>query len=172
MRVRYPIAGAFLVVLLAAAYLGLGSVQVPQINDKILHFTTFFLLTLTFYWILDTTRRRTLNLTLLVVTVFLGTGSEAAQGIIANRQFDPLDIAANIFGSLCALGLCTMYHKRMLDRRRQAKGYGALPQDGDEDLELGDQESGVVEDGGEESADGDGRLTPSSGDLPNDEEHK
>ena len=80
------------------------------------------------------------------------------------RQFDPRDIAANVVGSLLALGLSTVYHKRMLDRRRRAKGYGVVPQDGDgNDLELGGQESGVVDDGGEDSADGDGRLTPSSG---------
>ena len=69
-------------------------------------------------------------------------------------------------GSLLAIGLCTLYHKRMLDRRRRAKGYGAVPQDGDGDgdLELGVQESGVVgEDGGEGSTNHDGRLTPGSG---------
>lgn len=80
-------------------------------------------------------------------------------------QFDPLDIAANVVGSLLALGLCTMYHKRMLDRRRRAKGYSTVPQDGEgEDLELGGQEIGVVvEDARESSPDGEGRLTPSSG---------
>ena len=31
----------------------------------------------------------------------------------------------------------------MLDRRRRAKGYGVVQQD-DEDLELGEQETGVV----------------------------
>lgn len=139
--------------------------QIPQVNDKILHFVTFFILTLTFYWILDTTRRRTLNLTLLFITVGLGLGSEALQAILpSDHLFDPVDIAANIAGSLLALGLCTLYHKRMLDRRRKAKGYGVVPQDGEDgDLEMGPQELGVVEDGVEESTDGGGRLTPSSG---------
>lgn len=158
--------GAFVLVLVGAGYLGLSSnIEVAQVNDKVLHFVTFFILTLTFYWILDTTRRRTLNLTLLLVTVGLGLGSEALQGFLPNgRAFDPLNIAANIVGSLLALGLCTMYHKRMLDRRRRAKGYGSVPQDGEEgDLELGGQEIGVTADEGDESTDGDGRLTPSSG---------
>ncbi|KAL6721080.1 hypothetical protein ACLMJK_000180 [Lecanora helva] len=165
MRVRIPFAGAFLVVLLGAGYLKLSSVQVPQVNNKALHFLTFFILTLLFYWILDTTRRRALNLTLLVVTGILGLGSEALQALLPNgRQFDPIDIAANVAGSLLALGLCSIYHKRMLDRRRRARGYGSVPQDGGEDLELGPQESGVTGDeGGEGSTDGDGRLTPSSG---------
>ena len=159
--------GAFIFFLFGAAYLRLSSgLQIAQVNDKALHFVIFFILTLTFYWILDTTRRRNLNLTLLIVTFGLGVGSEALQGFLPNdRHFDLLSIVANIVGSLLALGLCTIYHKRMLDRRRRAKGYGVLPQDGEEgDLELGGQESGVIsEDVGEDSTDGDGRLTPSSG---------
>ena len=96
------------------------------------------------------------------MTVFLGLGSEGPRGLLTDRQFDPLDIAANLIGSLCALGLCTLYHKRMLDRRRRAKGYGAVPQEG-EDLEMGGQETGVAEENGEGSTDGEGGLTPSSG---------
>ncbi|CAF9924718.1 hypothetical protein IMSHALPRED_006276 [Imshaugia aleurites] len=166
MRIRLPFLSAFLLLLLGAAYLGLSSIQVPQVNDKVLHFLTFFLLTTAFYWILDTTRRRVLNVTLLVVTFGLGLGSEALQGLLPNgRQFDPLDIAANVVGSLLALGLCTLYHKRMLDRRRRAKGYSTVPQDGEgDDLELGGQQTGVVgEDARDSSPDGEGRLTPSSG---------
>lgn len=105
-------------------------------------------------------------MTLLVVTFGLGLGSEALQGLLPNgRQFDPLDIAANVVGSLLALGLCTLYHKRMLDRRRRAKGYSTVPQDGEgDDLELGGQQTGVVgEDARDSSPDGEGRLTPSSG---------
>lgn len=99
------------------------------------------------------------------MTIGLGLGSEALQAFLPNgRLFDPIDIAANIVGSLLALGLSTFYHKRMLDRRRKAKGYGAVPQDGeDDDLEMGAQEHGVADNGHDESTDGDGRLTPSSG---------
>ena len=184
MRIRYPFAGncfkvpginkplisvsigAFVVLTLGTTYLSLSSIQIPQVNDKALHFLTFFVLTVAFYWILDTTRRRALNLTLLVVTVCLGLGSEALQGFITSRPFDPLNIAANVVGSLCAIGLCTIYHNRMLERKRKAR-YGLVPQEGDEeveDLEMGPQQSGVV--GGDEtgeSTDGEGRLTPSSG---------
>lgn len=81
---------------------------------------------------------------------------------MTSRQFDPILIAANLLGSLAALGLCSVYHKRMLDRKRQAR-YGLVPQEGEEDLELGGQESGITggEDAGD-STDGDGRMTPSS----------
>lgn len=60
----------------------------------------------------------------------------------------------------------------MLDRRRRKKGYGVVPPEGGEDVELGEggssvQENGVVEEawddmGGEESTEAEGRLTPSS----------
>ncbi len=140
--------------------------QIPQVNPKALHLLTFFLLTIAFYWILDTTRRRALNLTLLIVTAALGLGSEALQGLLTERAFDPLDIAANVLGSLLAIGLCTFYHNRMLERKRKAR-YGLVPQDDGheiEDLEMGPQESGVTgADEAGESIDGDGRLTPSSG---------
>ena len=146
--------------------MGLGSTQVPQVNQKALHFLAFFILTIAFYWILDTTRRRVLNFTLVVVTFGLGLGSEALQGLLPNgEQVDPLNLAANVLASLSALGLCTLYHKRMLDRRRRAKGYSTVPQDGEgEDLELGGQETGVTgEDVRDSSTDGEGRMTPSSG---------
>ncbi|KAI4271030.1 MAG: hypothetical protein L6R38_006949 [Xanthoria sp. 2 TBL-2021] len=167
MRVRYPFAGGFTVLLLLAGYLRLSSMQIPQVNPQFLHLITFFLLTVTFYWILDTTRRRLLNFTLIAITFALGLGSEALQIVLPNgRPFDPINVAANILGSLSALALCSLYHKRMLDRRRRRKGYGMVPQDAEaQDLELGPsgaQETGVVDVGDGSSAEGDGRLTPSS----------
>lgn len=139
-------AGAFVLELLAAGYVGLTSIQIPQVNDKFLHFIVFFVLALTFYWILDTTRRRTFNLTLSIVIVGLGVTSELLQAFLPNgRQFDPLDIAANVVGSGGALGLCTLYHRRMLERKRRRKGYGPVAQEGQEDVELGEQETGVTD---------------------------
>lgn len=134
--------------LLIAGYAGLSSLQLStHVNDKVLHFVTFFLLTTVFYWIVDTNRRRTLNLTLTVCTGVLGVGSEFLQSLLPNgRTFDLLDIAANVVGSLAALGLCTWYHQRMLERRRSRRQYNAVPGEEDGDLELGEgQESGVVE---------------------------
>ncbi|PYH74415.1 VanZ family protein [Aspergillus vadensis CBS 113365] len=157
MRIRYPFAGAFLFLLILAAYIGLlphsTSSTLPsqlQPNDKFLHVVTFFLLSLVFYWIFDTTRRRTLHLTLLVCTLVLGIGSEIIQGLLPNgRSFDAFDLLANIVGSLGAVGLCGWYHRRMLDRRRKAR-FGSLGGDGTEnDVELGvtghhsDEEEGL-----------------------------
>ncbi|KAK1757287.1 hypothetical protein QBC47DRAFT_378832 [Echria macrotheca] len=157
MRIRLPFAGVFALLLLLAGYAGLSSLQVDAVvNDKALHLVTFFLLTVAFYWIIDTNRRRTLNLTLVVCTLGLGVGSEFLQALLPNgREFDLFDLVANVVGSLAALGLCSWYHKRMLERKRTRKNYTAVPgEEGvDEDLELGegigvgsggDQEEGVI----------------------------
>jgi VanZ family protein len=51
-------------------------------SDKALHFIAFFLLTCTFYWILETARRRVLQYTFIVCTVGLGVASEVVQGLL------------------------------------------------------------------------------------------
>lgn len=65
-----------------------------------------------------------------------------------DRIFDYYDILANVMGSVSALALCNWYHKRMNERKRAARGYGAVPGDDVLDVELGEnvegQESGVV----------------------------
>lgn len=113
---------------------------VPQ-TDKFLHLVTFFGLTASFYFVFDTTRRRILHITLFVCTFALAVGSEIVQGLLPNgRDFDPLDVIANVLGSLSALGLATFYHKRALERRRRARFNTVLDDglpEGDEDLELG-----------------------------------
>ncbi|ERF75837.1 hypothetical protein EPUS_01203 [Endocarpon pusillum Z07020] len=149
MRIRFPFAAAFLVLLFLASAGGLlphsalpntPTSPVPQ-TDKFLHLLTFFALTATFYFILDTTRRRVLHITLFVCTFALGVGSEVIQGLLPNdRDFDPLDVLANVVGSLAALGLASAYHRRSLERRRKAK-YSALTGEGpggEQDLELGE----------------------------------
>ncbi|KAL3475024.1 hypothetical protein BJX99DRAFT_230396 [Aspergillus californicus] len=144
MRIRYPFAGAFVFLILISAYVGLlphsENPSVPanlQPNDKLLHVVTFFLISLVFYWIPDTSRRRNLHLTLIVCTLVLSVGSEILQGIIHNgRSFDPFDLLANIVGSLGAVGLCSWYHRRMLERRRKSR-FGSMSEGGEDDVELG-----------------------------------
>ena len=52
-------------------------------------------------------------------------------------------------GSLSAIALCAWYHRRMLERKRQAKRYHLVNGDEGADVELGDgiggQESSVVD---------------------------
>lgn len=75
-----------------------------------------------------------------------------------DREFDYLDIVSNIVGSLAALGLCTIYHKRMLERKRASKSYQSVPGDeeaGPDEVELdenlGHQETGVTASGQKET---------------------
>ena len=142
------IPGVFLLLLLLAGYAGLSTLQLGDyVNDKVLHLVTFFALTIVFYWIVDTNRRRTLNMTLIVCTLILGVGSEFVQSFLPNdRDLDMYDIVANVVGSLAGLGLCSWYHKRMLERRRQRKTYNAVPGEDADDVELGeDHETGVTD---------------------------
>ena len=80
-------------------------------------------------------------------TLILGVGSEFLQSFLPNdRDFDLFDIVANVAGSLVGLGLCTWYHKRMLERKRQRKNYTAVPGEDVEDIELGEgHENGVTD---------------------------
>jgi len=148
MRIRTPFAAAFFVLLFLSAFGGLlphsslpptPSAPFPH-SDKLLHLVTFFALTLTFYFILDTTRRRAVHVTLSVCTLAIGVGSEVVQGLLPNgREFDALDVLANLIGSLAALGLAQWYHRRSAERRRNAK-YSVLTGEGlegEEGLELG-----------------------------------
>jgi len=93
-RVRTPFAIAFVILSLFSLWLGTTTASIP-INDKFLHYAMFFILTvlplpsflsilsihppcehvrelmsrsqISFYWILDTSRRRVFNLTFFVV---------------------------------------------------------------------------------------------------------
>jgi len=153
MRIRKPFAGAFigLIFVSAAAGFSPSDYKIPSYkqSDKALHFIAFFLLTFCFYWILETSRRKVLQLTFTVCTIGLGVASEVVQGLLPiHRDIDYYDIVANVLGSLIALGACNWYHKRMLERKRAARGYTAVAGNEERDIELGehdqDQESGVV----------------------------
>ncbi|KAH7138023.1 hypothetical protein B0J11DRAFT_421789 [Dendryphion nanum] len=153
MRIRKPFAGAFIGLCLVAGLAGFSPQQyeLPKYkqSDKVLHFLAFFLLTFAFYWILETNRRKVLQVTFTVCTVGLGFASEIVQGLLPNdREFDYYDILANVLGSISALVLCNWYHKRMLERKRAARGYSAVAGEDERDVELGEdfegQELGVV----------------------------
>jgi hypothetical protein len=94
----------------------------------------------------------------------LGVGSEIVQALLPvtislvrkhpltaqnGREFDPLDVVANVAGSLLAVAACLWYHKRMLERKRRAKSLNLASAGlSDFDVELGEgasgQESGVT----------------------------
>ncbi|KAI9738225.1 MAG: hypothetical protein M1834_008723 [Cirrosporium novae-zelandiae] len=149
MSVRIIFAAAFLVFLLLTLIFTLSSTQIPLLNDKVAHFGAFFVLTICCYWAFESSRRRALNFTLIGCTAILGVGSEVLQGLLPNgRTFDIFDIVSNLAGSLSALVLSSWYHKRMLERRRRARHYHAVPaeESGEIDVELGEgrQETGII----------------------------
>jgi VanZ family protein len=77
--------GAFAaLILISAAAFSPSDYSIPSYkqSDKALHFVAFFLLTVAFYWILETSRRKVLQFTLLVCTLGLGVASEVVQGLL------------------------------------------------------------------------------------------
>jgi VanZ family protein len=154
MRIRKPFAGAFLALCLISGFAGFTpqQYQLPTYkqSDKVLHFIAFFGVTVAFYWILETSRRKVVQLTITICTIGLAVASEIVQGLLPNgRQFDLYDVLANMLGSATAVVLCNWYHKRMLERKRAARGYAAVAGDelDDRGIELGEdggQQEGIV----------------------------
>ncbi|KAK9362954.1 hypothetical protein V1527DRAFT_456776 [Lipomyces starkeyi] len=134
MRIRKSFAAAFVLLLLLSAYLGFAPIDVQY--DKPVHFLVFFTLTTLFYWIVDTTRRRLINATIIVCILLGGIGSELVQSFVPYRAFDIFDIVSNVIGASVALALSSLYHKRMLERKRAQKYFAVQPQD--PALELGE----------------------------------
>ncbi|KAI5790659.1 hypothetical protein DFH27DRAFT_570804 [Peziza echinospora] len=119
MRIRTPFAASFAGLCLISAWLATTHYRPPFINGKVLHFTTFFALTVCFYWIFETSRRRVVNFTFFSITIGLSIITELGQSILhTERPFDAYNIAANVLGSGLALLLMQWYHKRMLERKR------------------------------------------------------
>lgn len=131
MRIRTPIFVAFLLSCAASAYLGLIKTDIISGgHDKIAHLVAFFVLTLLFYWSIDTVRKRAVTLTFNVCTLAASLGSEVIQHFATSgeRKFDIYDVAANIVGSSIALILSFLYHGRLLARRKQQR-YDRIRQD-------------------------------------------
>jgi len=81
---KYPGAFIGLIFVSAAAGFSPSDYKIPSYkqSDKALHFIAFFLLTFCFYWILETSRRKVLQLTFTVCTIGLGVASEVVQGLL------------------------------------------------------------------------------------------
>lgn len=103
LSIRYKVLIAFIFICLVSLYLGFANISLP--HDKWFHFTMFFLMTLGFYWTIETDHLWKLRgVTFLVCTIFGAIGSEFAQHFISPfRQFDKFDILANICGSITAI---------------------------------------------------------------------
>lgn len=142
MRIRLPIAIAFVAALAISGYLAVKGVELP--HSKVIHVAVFFVLTLLFYWAQDASRKRCINTTIPVCTLFLGVGTEFTQARLASRPIDSKGLAANAAGTLLALGLSTWYHQRLTERRRRAR-YDRLRQNLRGDVEAAPTSSEPVE---------------------------
>lgn len=146
MRIRKSVLAGLAVTLVLSAYLGFAKISLP--HDKLIHFVTFFLLSLMFYWLFETSSTRAVrNLTFIICTLTGGIGSEFVQGLLPYRDFDFKDIIANVLGSSSALVISMVYHKKIIEQRRQQRYdqlRNSIPQDNEDvnfdmDLEHGVQ---------------------------------
>ncbi|CCH42266.1 putative membrane protein [Wickerhamomyces ciferrii] len=120
MRLRKSVLAGLAVALIIAAYLGFADISLE--HDKLVHFFVFFGLTLMFYWLFETSSTRAIrNLTFIICTLAGGIGSEFIQGLLPYRTFDPKDIICNVLGSSLALIFSVIYHKRIVEQRRQQR---------------------------------------------------
>lgn len=113
----------FLVSTILAGYLGFSLIKVK--HDKFLHFITFFILTIEFYFLFDTNNKsfKTLRLITLVCTLVAGVSLEMIQSMInAERAFDINDIFCNIGGSLFALLSVSLYHHYRVKELKKQRG--------------------------------------------------
>ncbi|KAI9245777.1 hypothetical protein BY458DRAFT_528465 [Sporodiniella umbellata] len=91
----WVLAGLFIFLLLMGL-LGFTPIQL-NINDKLLHFTVFFILSFFLYFLWNMSIKR--NLILGITSfVFIASGSELIQGTLPYRTFDMYDILANMSG--------------------------------------------------------------------------
>lgn len=148
MRIRKSVLAGLGLSLVLSAYLGFADISLP--HDKLIHFITFFILSLMFYWLFETSSTRVIrNLTFIVCTLVGGIGSEFIQGLLPYRDFDPKDIIFNVLGSSLALVVSMVYHRKIIEQRRLER-YDQLrnsipqePEDVDFDMDL---ENGVQSD--------------------------
>ncbi|KAL9935015.1 hypothetical protein V8E36_006091 [Tilletia maclaganii] len=133
------------------------------INDKALHFLSFFVATCLCYGLFDvdeSARRiwvwRHFPLLFSLITCLLvgSIGSEFVQALLPFKTFDPLDIVANLVGS--SLGLVLSYHaeRRYRARRELERLYQPLDADDEDAFEL-DLEFGLGDDEDDEDGGGD-----------------
>lgn len=107
--------------MIAAGYLGFSLIHLN--HDKLIHFVTFFILTIQFYFIFDS-KLKSLKilryLTFLICTIGLSVGLEIIQSIVnPKRVFDIYDIFCNVLGSMLAIVLAIIYQHLVLKNKRK-----------------------------------------------------
>jgi VanZ family protein len=101
-RVWFGLGWAMVVGVIAGSLVPGGVAIVSDIDDKIVHFSSYFLLMI---WFAGLYRQHRHYLGIATILVALGAILDILQGGVARRQFDVFDIAANSMGVLLGLGL-------------------------------------------------------------------
>lgn len=137
--IRKPFLYATLGLLPVLAILGFTPLALP-INDKVLHFIAFALITITFFFSFDAGDWSwNARATAIICGCFGAVGSEFVQGLLPYKQFDSFDIIANIAGHILALSGSILV-EIWLSRRSERAMYKSLSEDLEMNFELDDDE--------------------------------
>lgn len=107
--------------LIGAGYLGFALIHLEY--DKVIHFTTFLILTIEFYFIFDTKNKKLIRIiTIVICTCGASIGLELIQHLInSQRIFDIFDILYNVCGSSIGLLIACIVHNWRISKMRQEK---------------------------------------------------
>lgn len=109
--IRWPFAVLFVVAIPPVLYLGVGDIQLQ--NDKIVHFTTFALMSILFHMAVALDRKWRLHWLGCCVVVCCGIGAVGSEffqhWVNPKRAFDVYDIGSNLLGSALGLGIAEVF---------------------------------------------------------------
>ncbi|KAG2196557.1 hypothetical protein INT47_010396 [Mucor saturninus] len=139
---------ALFVFLILMGILGFAPIHLhEQVDDKILHFTIFFILACFLYFIWNLSVKRNLILATCLLLI-LAIGSEFIQGLLPYRSFDIYDIAANLMGGVTGIIASSTVdflidrkreNRRRFGGKREAEYQSALMEEDDDSYNLGNR---------------------------------
>ncbi|CAO0789427.1 unnamed protein product [Mucor circinelloides] len=139
---RFRVLVALFLFLVLMGILGFAPIHLhEQFNDKVLHFSIFFILAVFLYFLWNLSVKRNLILATSILLV-LAVGSEFIQGLLPYRTFDGYDILANLVGGTTGIAISSLIdclidrhreNKRRFGGKREAEYQSALMEFTDED---------------------------------------
>ncbi|KAI8996937.1 hypothetical protein BDB01DRAFT_830574 [Pilobolus umbonatus] len=121
---RYKVLIGLFLFLLLMGILGFAPISLHEvINDKILHFTVFFILAVILYCLWNMSVKRNLLLSMIVIMI-ISVGSEFIQGLLPYRSFDVYDIVSNVLGGICGMMMSSSIDYLLRWRRENRRRWG------------------------------------------------
>ncbi|KAL0076890.1 hypothetical protein J3Q64DRAFT_1306779 [Phycomyces blakesleeanus] len=121
---RFKVLIVLFVLLILMGVLGFAPINLEgRINDKVLHFCSFFLLGACLYYLWNLSYRRNV-LFASIILFFAAVLSEFVQGLLPYRTFDPYDILSNVTGGTCGIGLAFLLDYFFTSRRAHRRRWG------------------------------------------------